>query len=52
MSVAQGIFNPSFVNIVDGEQENERHHILELSQLDDAESAEVLLGYTWEALRE
>ncbi|KAF8630934.1 hypothetical protein AX17_005291 [Amanita inopinata Kibby_2008] len=36
---------------LDEEQEKERHHILELLQLDDAESAEVLLGYGREALR-
>ena len=37
---------------LDEEQEKERHHILELWQLDDAESAEVLLGYARETLRE
>ena len=67
VSVAQGIFNPSFEHswlmslaavvhavdfYLDEEQEKERHHILELLQLDDAESAEVLLGYAREALRE
>ncbi|KAK2459725.1 hypothetical protein APHAL10511_008259 [Amanita phalloides] len=36
---------------LEGEQERERHHILELLQLDDAESGEVLLGYAREALR-
>lgn len=34
------------------DEEHEKEHILELLQLDDAESAEVLLGYAREALRE
>ncbi|KAF8727619.1 hypothetical protein AX14_007203 [Amanita brunnescens Koide BX004] len=33
------------------DEEHEKEHILELLQLDDAESAEVLLGYAREALR-
>ncbi|PFH53338.1 hypothetical protein AMATHDRAFT_187988 [Amanita thiersii Skay4041] len=36
---------------LDEEQEKERHHILELMQLDDAESGDLLLGYAREALR-
>ncbi|KAF8630607.1 hypothetical protein AX15_002834 [Amanita polypyramis BW_CC] len=36
---------------LDDVQEKERHHILELMRLDDAESGEVLLGYAREALR-
>ena len=50
MSLAAAVHAVDFY--LDEEQEKERHHILELLQLDDAESAEVLLGYAREALRE
>ena len=50
MSLAVAVHAVDFY--LDEEQEKERHHILELLQLDDAESAEVLLGYAREALRE
>ena len=51
VSVAQAAVHAVDFYLED-DQEKERHHILELLQLDDAESGEVLLGYAREALRE
>ncbi|KIL59186.1 hypothetical protein M378DRAFT_27110 [Amanita muscaria Koide BX008] len=50
INVAEAVVHAVEFYLEEG-QEKERHHMVELLQLDDAESGEVLLGYAREALR-